>query len=352
MGQLMTSFRDPADTAWNYMRPLATTKQYLRMVPAGDGNYECVVLDGLPSKVLSNSDDPPNSYHTKDTFVPHPTIPDAWKYLGRLDDRLTLVNGEKVLPVPYEHFIRQNELVEESVVFGIGKAVPGLLIVPSHHAAGMTKEDLMQRLQPDIEAANSRTEAFGRILPEMVRILDVGTSYPRTDKGTIIRARFYREFSSLIEEIYKAFDSPEVGTQSGELVVLDKPELVETLLELVQNELHSPDFEASTDFFAAGMDSLHAIALRAKILKRINVGSKTLGQNLIFEYPSVDVLADHLVALRTDVTTSVKSEEDLMNDLIAKYSVFAPRVDGTIEPDGETLVSLSSPYSVISRKSN
>lgn len=342
MGQLMTSFRDPADKAWNYMRPLATTKQYLNMVPSGDGTYECVVLDGLPSKVLSNSDDPPNSYHTKDTFVPHPTIPDAWKYLGRLDDRITLVNGEKVLPIPYEHYIRQNELVEEAIVFGVGKAVPGLIIVPSQNSAGISKEDLLQKLLPDIETANSRAEAFGKILPEMVRILDIGTSYPKTDKGTIIRARFYREFSSLIDEIYQAFESPEADTEGREIMALNKPELVEYLLELFQRQLNlSSLLEPTTDFFAAGIDSLQAIALRTQILKSIDVGGQTLVQNAIFEFPSIDVLADHLVALRTGTTAGGKSEEDLMQDLIDKYSTFSARVDGTVEPEGETLVSSS-----------
>ncbi|KAK1988206.1 hypothetical protein LZ30DRAFT_777058 [Colletotrichum cereale] len=95
------SFRDPGDKYWNYMRLLASAKPWLRTMPIADGVHECVILDGLPSKVMSNSDDPaPSSYRTLDTFVPHPAIPDAWRYLGRLDDRVTLVNGEKVLPIP------------------------------------------------------------------------------------------------------------------------------------------------------------------------------------------------------------------------------------------------------------
>jgi hypothetical protein len=110
-GQLMTSFRDTGDSGWNYMRPFPVTKPFIRMVPQGAKTFECVVLDGLPSKTTSNSDDPPNSYHTRDTFTPHSTMPDAWRYLGRLDDRITLVNGEKVLPIPYEHTIRQHDLV-------------------------------------------------------------------------------------------------------------------------------------------------------------------------------------------------------------------------------------------------
>ncbi|KAK9418316.1 hypothetical protein SUNI508_08277 [Seiridium unicorne] len=338
MGQLMTSFRDPADKAWNYMRPLATTKEYLKMEPSGNGSYECVVLDGLPSKVLSNSDDPPNSYHTKDTFLPHPTIPDAWKYLGRLDDRVTLVNGEKVLPIPYEHHIRHNELVEEVVVFGVGKAIPGLIIIPSQRAAGIEKDDLLQRLLPDIEAANAKAEAFGRIVPEMVRILDIGTSYPKTDKGTVIRARFYREFSSLIDEIYANFEAPIAQDGDAELLTLERPELVEYLLELFKNKLGFSDLSPATDFFEAGVDSLQAISARAQITRQLDLGGKAAGQNVVFEYPSVDALADHLLALRTNTLSEQVSEEEVMMKLIEKFSDFASRVPGSIEPDGETLL--------------
>src|SRR4051812_943985 len=120
MGQLMTSFRSKDDLAWNYVRPLPACLPYIHMAPRGADTFECVVLDGLPSKVTSNCDNPLNSFATSDLFTNHPTIPNAWKYLGRLDDRVTLVNGEKVLPITYEHQIRENEYVREACVFGVG----------------------------------------------------------------------------------------------------------------------------------------------------------------------------------------------------------------------------------------
>lgn len=85
------------------------------MKPVSDDLYELVVLDGYKSKVVSNSDDPPRSFHSNDLFSPHPIIPDAWKHIGRIDDRVTLVNGEKVLPLPIEGRIRSDRLVSEAV---------------------------------------------------------------------------------------------------------------------------------------------------------------------------------------------------------------------------------------------
>ncbi|KAI1846506.1 hypothetical protein JX266_007403 [Neoarthrinium moseri] len=337
MGQLMTSFRDEADKAWNYMRPLASAKDHVRMFPIGDGTFECVVLDGLPSKVLSNSNEPPNSYHTRDIFVPHPTIPDAWKYISRLDDRVTLVNGEKVLPIPYEHYIRQNELVQEAVVFGVGKAVPGLIIIPSQKARGINKTELLERVASDINAANARAEAFGRITPEMVYIADIGTPYPRTDKGTVIRARFYRDFSHIIDQVYELFESPFKGEGQGELV-LGIDELKEYLLKLFSDRLGGEGLSSSTDFFETGVDSLQAITARAQIMREINLDGHVLGQNVVFEYPSVNLLAAHLYSLRTNTGVLEETEEDLMANLIEKYSDFSERVPGKHVISQESLI--------------
>lgn len=340
LGQLMTSFRKPGDKTWNYMRPLASVRPFLKMVPVGSNTFEPVVLDGLPSKVLSNSDDPPGSYYTKDTFAPHPTIPDAWKYLGRLDDRVTLVNGEKVLPIPYEHRIRQNELVQEAVVFGVGRAVPGLIIIPSEHARGMSKEHILKQVMPDIDDANSKTEAFGRISPEMVEVLDCGAQYhPRTDKGTVIRAAFYKQFDGLINDIYARFEAPKDKSESKDLLKLGNEDLICYLLKLFRTKLGIPTLEPSSDFFEAGIDSLQAITVRAHLMRELDLGGQALGQNVVFEHPNITLLARHIASLRSGETAGRDDEIGLMRQLIAKYSDFVPRLPGTVQPDGETVVS-------------
>ncbi|CAK7216199.1 putative NRPS-like protein biosynthetic cluster [Sporothrix curviconia] len=354
MGQLMTSFRDPeTDKDWAYMRPVPSAKPFLRMVPHGGSSspddtaastYECVVLDGLPSKVVSNSDDPPNSFHTRDLFAAHPTRPDAWKYLGRIDDRVTLVNGEKVLPIPYEHQIRQHDLVRECVVFGVGRAVPGIMIFANDKAASFGGGDdkaLLDALMPAIEATNAQTEAFGRISREMVAILPADAEYPRTDKGTVIRAAFYQKFAAEIEAVYARFENATAdggadadGDASGKpLLVLSVPELETYLLELFTKTLGVPadKLRVDTDLFEAGVDSLQAITARAQVLWEIDIGGRKPGHNVVFEYPSIRQLAEHFVALRTGTNDSDASKDSgvdtaeiqAMQDLITKYSDFS-----------------------------
>ncbi|OAA67965.1 nonribosomal peptide synthetase-like protein [Niveomyces insectorum RCEF 264] len=338
MGQLMTSFRDPAtDTDWAYMRPVPAARPYVRMVPRGAGTYECVVLDGLPSKVQSNCDDPPHSFATRDLFTAHPTRPDAWKYLGRLDDRVTLVTGEKVLPVPYEHRIRQHPLVRECVVVGVGRAVPGLVVVPS--AAPTTTTALLDALQPTLDAANAHAEAFGRITREMVCVLDPDTAYPTTDKGTVIRAAFYRQFADVIDQMYARLEAPELANADGtdgdggntgtKRLDLDEAGLETYLLALFAATLGvSPQqLQADTDLFGAGVDSLQAITARTKIMREIDLGGHVPGQNVVFEFPSVRQLVRHLVALRSgDAAAAAATAGDelkAMRALIAQYSDFS-----------------------------
>ena len=116
------------------MKFFENLRPFIWMKPVGADLYECVYLAGHPALTASNSDEPPGSYHSRDVFTPHPTIPDRWKYITRLDDRLTLVNGEKVLPLPIEGSIKQSPLVQEAVVIGVGKSAPGLLIFRSDEA--------------------------------------------------------------------------------------------------------------------------------------------------------------------------------------------------------------------------
>ncbi|KAL4991464.1 hypothetical protein BDW68DRAFT_198708 [Aspergillus falconensis] len=333
LGQLMTSDRPIDDKLWNYVRPLKVSQPYLRMEELEDGSYECVALDGLPAKVSSNCDDPPNSFRTRDTFLKHPSVPNAWKYLGRIDDRVTLVNGEKVLPVPIEHRIRQNKFVKDNLVFGVRKPLPGLIVVPSAECQEMTKAEILDNVWSDIQAANENAEAFSQISRDMVIVLDVGCSYPATDKGTMIRNRAYEEFSDLIETAYQELEE---GLSNGtEKLALNIEGLEEYLLKLFGTELGYHQLSSDSDFFAAGVDSLQAIKARSIIKRDIDIGSAELGRNVVFDFADVKKLAAHLYALRTGNQEDEEDELAVMSHLIDKYSSFQLR------PQSEEVILLT-----------
>lgn len=313
VGQLMSSFREEGDKEWNYVREHEKISPYLRWIPRGPNLYECCVLDGWPAKVQSNQ--PDGSYMTKDLFQPHPTIPRAWKYIARLDDTLVLVNGEKFNPVAMEGQMRSSSIVTEAVVFGAGRPYLGVLIVPAARLAGRSHDEMLETLWPVVEHANKTADAFARISKTMVRILPADCAYPRTDKGSIIRQAFYKAFKGEMEEAYDAQDS---GT--GNVKVFEEPELRQFIRGLLENILpNNVKVQDDTDFFLLGLDSLQAIQIRSEIIRAVDIGGKSLGQNVVFENPSIEKLSRHLDGLRKGGNSASVAVEVEMQALIDKY---------------------------------
>ncbi|KAF1970887.1 acetyl-CoA synthetase-like protein [Bimuria novae-zelandiae CBS 107.79] len=319
-GRVMTSVRPPGDDAWNYLRILPQVQQYLLMDEVAPNIFECVALDGLKSKSTINSNDPPNSFRTRDLFTPHPTKTNFWKYVSRLDDRLTLVNGEKVLPIPIEGRIRQEALVQEAIVFGDSKTVPGILVVKADAAAEMTDEEFLEHIWTSVEDANTRAESFSRIPRDLVVVLPPGTKYATTDKSTFIRAQVYEQFKQQIEDAYEKFENDTSGT-----VALPLPELQAYLLRRFREHLGVDIDSPETDFFAFGIDSLQCLRMWSLIKKEIDLGGKQaqVGQNLLYETGNIAALARYLHGLRTGETEDVQDQAQIMNDLVTKYSSFA-----------------------------
>lgn len=319
-GRISTSVRPAGDNAWNYLRILPGVKKYVLMDEIAPGIFECVALDGLQSKNTINSDDPPRSFRTRDLFVRHPTNPDFWRFVSRLDDRLTLVNGEKVLPIPMEGRIRQEGLVKEAIVFGDGKSLPGILIIKADNASNLSDKEFLEEIWPAVEDANSRAESFSRIPKELIVVLPSDVSYAKTDKGTFIRAQVYAQFKDLIESAYTIFESgdDEVGT-----VALPLPELKTYLLQRFQEHL-GIQLSASDDFFALGIDSLQCMKMWSLMKKELDLGGRQsqLGQNILYETGSVESLARHIDGLRTGTTEQAKDTYQIMHGLVAKHSSF------------------------------
>lgn len=340
--RLMTSGRPAGDNDWNYLRILPQVQQWVLMDEIAPSIYECVALDGLRSKSTINSDNPPRSFRTRDLFTPHPTRPGLWKYVSRLDDRFTLVNGEKVLPVPIEGRIRQELSVKEAIVFGDGKTVPGVLIVKADRDANVADEDFIENIWPAVADANSRAESFSQIPKELVVILPADTSYPCTDKGTFIRGLVYSQFRPNIENAYSRFETEEDG---GSLI-LEVPQLEQHLMQRFHEHTGIRLNSVESDFFAVGVDSLQCIKMWNLIKKEIDLGGRQaeLGQNILYETGSVRTLAAHLDGLRRGDVDAAKDERAIMSDLIAKYSTFPSfKESSSDQVEGEVVVSVRLP---------
>ncbi|KAL8777966.1 MAG: hypothetical protein Q9213_007632 [Squamulea squamosa] len=321
-----SSNRAVGDKDWAYIRVSPSKLKHIWPRPVEDNQYEFVFLESYPVDFESNSDDPPNSFRSKDVFSPHPSIPDAWKYSGRLDDRVTLTNGEKVLPLPIEGRIKEHPLIRENVVFGIARPLPGLLVFRAEAAKQMADDEFIDAIWPDIQAANANAEGFSQIGKDMIVPLPADVEYPQTDKGSFIRPQVYRVFAKEIDNAYSRLDHNQEGT-----LQLDIPGLEEHLLcmgrELIGEQLEN----TTTDFFTSGMDSLRAIQMRGLIIKDLDLGgnSKELNQNIVLETSNIENLAKHLYGLRQGQTPDTKDPKIAMRGLIEQYSTFQKHSPGS-----------------------
>ncbi|KAI5300393.1 hypothetical protein KEM56_002492 [Ascosphaera pollenicola] len=315
------------DKAWDYLRwfDLALKHIHMDCIDATAGHYEAIFLPTLPSLSISNSDYPvPGSWRSRDVFEPHPTIPNAWKYVTRLDDRVTLMNSEKVLPLPIEGSIRSDPLVKECVVFGVGRAVPGLLVFKLPEGDGLSDSAFIEAIWPTVEDANSRAEGFSQISKDLIIVVPSNVDYPKSDKGAFIRNQVYKKFEKEIDDIYTAAEAT-ATRDASQLLHLDRQGLEDFLIAEIKKDM-GVTIKPDEDFFTFGVDSLRAIQLRRTIQENIALGGVQLPANIVYNCGNVKALADYLDNIssrgETDNAKEAANSLDTMKELIEKYSSF------------------------------
>ncbi|KAJ7281917.1 L-aminoadipate-semialdehyde dehydrogenase [Mycena rebaudengoi] len=344
-GGLLNSTRDMAtDKAWNWLRASGYILDFLDMEPRGDNTFEAVVKDGYPPKIETNR--PDGSYATKDLFLRHEKHDNWYKYIGRLDDTLVQTLGEKTNPVPIELAIRGNSpYVAEAIVFGAGRPQTGCLILPSELAKDLTHAQLMDKIWPVIEEANAQAPTHSRLLPEMIEILPYGTHVPVATKMSILRPACYSKFKDIIDAIYNRFEQE--NDEAGKLK-LEKSELEQFILSAIVKALgpvKSANIDRNVDLFAFGVDSLQGTRIRNVCQKELFLGGQNLGQNVVYEYPSVAKLADHILSLQAGEGKQGEQHESQMLALLDKWSAniraHTPAEDAAKRPEDARVVVLT-----------
>ncbi|KAI1751424.1 acetyl-CoA synthetase-like protein [Xylaria castorea] len=318
-------YREPGDDSWVYIRPYASLRPHMLFKKVGEGVYEAVYLKSHPAlmSATSNSNDPPGSFHSKDLFVPHPTIENAWKYIARDDDRITLLNGEKILPLSMEGAVRESPLVRDGLMVGNDRLAPGLLLFRSTAAAALSDDEVIDAVWPLIETANEVMDEYARITRDMIVQIAADVEYPATDKNNIIRAASYRAFEDVIEILY----NNDSQTDSVAKKQLGLEDLKSYILRVVREYagIEVPDYDS--DFFAAGIDSLRAAQLRRLLQQELDLGGHSLATNAVYDAGNVTKLAEALYSMRTGEKLQNghsigKSEIAKMEELISEYSNF------------------------------
>ncbi|SPO25378.1 related to LYS2 - L-aminoadipate-semialdehyde dehydrogenase, large subunit [Ustilago trichophora] len=347
-GFLMSSWRDfTTDAEWNHLRiPDELGHAMIRFEPHDGRLFELVVTKDWPTKLVANRQD--GGYATSDLYSKHGSLPNTWRYDSRSDDTLVLVSGKKVSSTLAESKLKASPLVGEAIVFGANRAILGALVFANPEAASdgtffddKLKVKMLQQLQPILAQINESSPPHAQLASEMIHLLPSSSlpTIPRASKGTLQRGRAYQQFSSLIDQIYVDFEegrSLRINPDQRGKAALHGTELIDWLQGEVER-INGTRLQPDTDVFVAGVDSIQSARIRAAIHQGVELGGRLLDRNVVYEYPTLQLLAHHIEAMRAgSVGSDAEGEKQerelkLMRQLVTKYTTSADRITDDVK---------------------
>ncbi|KAI0698168.1 hypothetical protein BC835DRAFT_1413297 [Cytidiella melzeri] len=340
--------RTPLDWEWLKFNP----RYKPRWIPQGDGSYELQLMSCATHRpAIENVEDAPG-YATSDLFVPHPTR-DLWKLTGRADDVIVLKTAEKVVPLAQEGHILSSPIVRGAIMFGRGRDQAGILIEPTdENLVDSSSEQALvafrNRIWPVVDEANRNAPAFARIFKEMIIVTDPARPFPRAPKGTVLKKQVMALYEDKINQLYETVENSTNMKDTKPPSSWDIPDLQSWLLEVSSSINDGQSVHPTLDLFQQGFDryylivslrpeliielSLSATFLRTRIVAALRISkqfdaAKHVSQNFIFDYPTLDRLANAIHDLVHPEPSSKSTPSGLQQtrDMISKYTANMPQ---------------------------
>ncbi|KAJ7052189.1 acetyl-CoA synthetase-like protein [Mycena amicta] len=343
-------------TELNLDRTAAETKEWswtkfskranVRWAAQGDGTFECqfLVCDTHPLAVENLPD--VRGYSTKDLFEIHPTLPNLYRIVGRLDDVIVLANGEKVVPGPMEDIINASPLIAGAVMFGRERNHVGLLVEPSASydrqvklKAPLDVEAFRTAVWKVVEDANKTAPGFARIFKEMIVVTGPERPMVRAAKGTVVKKATISLYEGDINDLYRTIEGNDAAILDSESDIVGPiswtaAHLEEWLLIQAQIISNNDNITPRTDLFDHGLDSLNEtflrhwilVVLRARDSKTAALAAMNLPLNFVYSYPEVGSMARALERLVNDAGMGNSASQDVpakvavLEAMISKHS--------------------------------
>ncbi|KAJ7625734.1 putative aminoadipate reductase [Roridomyces roridus] len=320
---------------WAWLR--FSDRVHVRWMPQGDGTFECQFLTTPETHQVAVENLPDTKgYSTKDLFERHPTKPDLFKIVGRLDDVLIMANGEKTVPGPMEDVMMSSPYIRGAIMFGRERNQIGVLIEP-HPQQKVDPSDERQLAEfrnliwPVIQEANENAPSFARIYKEMILVTQPSKPMVRAPKGTVIKKATLALYDAEIDALYNTIEASSNAGSDVEPPVSWTEKDLEPWLMKHASQLADRPIRAGDDLFDQGFDSLNATFLRHRIVGALRNSEHTeaagkITQNIAYSHPSIQDLASAIVRLVRGGDASA-SDSDSIDDhkaaveaMIAKYS--------------------------------
>ncbi|QRW09278.1 AMP binding enzyme [Ceratobasidium sp. AG-Ba] len=349
------SARAPAD--WTYVQ--FSDRVDVRFVEQGDAEGSCEVFfvecDTHQPFVFNYEMDGKRAYRTHDLLVRHPTKPWLWKSVGRMDDQIVLLNGEKVTPGPMEEEIVKSPIVNAAIMFGRERNQTGVLVELVSTAQRRSLEageriQVIEEIWPFIKNANATSPAHARLAKSAILFTDPDRPLPRTPKGNVRRSAALDVYQDGIKSLYVSIESGAGNNVAGP-PDWTEASIVEWLGDQAKGLLgRGVDVEA--DLFQQGMDSLAATLLTRTIKSALHHATdptiqdreSKIDQQTVFQRPSIQQLTRHIISLSSssqsaDPAELHKAALTAIRNMIDKHTPTRPAcTPQVLRPTGERIV--------------
>lgn len=286
---------DPAD--WEYFKFSPFLGHEFREV--GDGLSELFIVRNQslePFQGVFSTFPQLHEYGMKDTYEPHPTKPDLWRFTGRSDDVLVFSSGETFNPLVMEGIITSHPAVRSALVAGHGKFQASLLVEPNDPER-VSAGGFVDEIWPTVQKANQQCATQGSIAKELILVTASGKPMLRASKGTVQRKATIQLYSTELDVLYIADNSLNLDERFGQLELDDHKQLVAVLTTLISKQLNVDQLEEHQDLFQIGLDSLQVLSLTKQINSLLRKSGKSITTATIFTNAAVGKLAEALARL-------------------------------------------------------
>ncbi|RWA12652.1 hypothetical protein EKO27_g2467 [Xylaria grammica] len=321
----------PEDWEWHEFSPHC--KHEMQLFDPEEGTYELVIMSGENSRdtaaVYHNIPDSRGQFHTKDLFVRNAEKPNLFKYYGRKDDIITLSNGEKFNPIPFELNLQGDSLIKGALVIGNGRSQPVLLLEFKSPNQPSPKD-----LWPLIENSNTLVPGQGRIHRGMIILGSPDRPFARTGKGTIIRRLTEDAYRPEVEKLYADMHNSSVYDLQADAQTLSYDRA--TISKFLRSTLMAGfpvgiSIDEDQDFYAVGLDSIQTTILVSS-LKRNLQGHTTascdwITPRTIFTNPTIKALCELFYKFLNEGTIPKHNDEN--EDVVPKYLAALTRTSKT-----------------------
>ncbi|CAF2957194.1 unnamed protein product [Rotaria sp. Silwood2] len=301
-GMILVTNIKPYNKKWKFMQLSDLRKTFLRIeTPQNAQNPNEKIIVHLPNdpflaENVSNSSD--GCYTTGDIFLEDPPNSGQYVIVGRQDDTLVHITGEKTNPLPMENIIRQSPLIKQVAIIGHNQFCTAALIqLNVEEASNYDFDEIKEKIWDIIEQANKDAPSHSRLVRQLVKILPMNKTLPVTHKGNLIRQRVNQEYSILISTIYDQFLNKKYQEQQKNETIHKKEQLkwtketikkyLEEKLKLIMENIN----DSSRSIFDFGVNSLQVVELRNFICQDIC----EIPKNFLYENSSIEQMTEKLI---------------------------------------------------------